>query len=318
MRRRMSKILERIERQAGIPGLASLLAERLTPTDLQSLLLEVYRVRSARSRPADILRSYESDRFVRPSSLSPDRLLAWEQIAFSSLPPEFEPMVLSPVCPLGASSAIASVDQNWAVATARNTEVVSDSTNVLALECAVRRRMLLWANPKSAQAVHLPTSHRLLRAQQYQSPDSLAHFSCFALCRAGRDTGASGFEVSALSLHIRFYLSALRGFLDPDVPLRLALTDFHGESRQAQLEAQLLAPIRGEYPWLECGMDNTRTGGKGYYIDLCAHIYAADRSGRWLELVDGGSVNWTQRLLSNPKERLVISGMGSERLCSAF
>jgi hypothetical protein len=31
--------------------------------------------------------------------------------------------------------------------------------------------------------------------------------------------------------------------------------------------------------------------------------------------VDGGAVDWTQRLLSNAKERLVISGIGSERLC---
>jgi hypothetical protein len=37
-----------------------------------------------------------------------------------------------------------------------------------------------------------------------------------------------------------------------------------------------------------------------------------------LELVDGGSVNWTQKLLSNAKERLVISGIGSERLCAEF
>jgi hypothetical protein len=34
--------------------------------------------------------------------------------------------------------------------------------------------------------------------------------------------------------------------------------------------------------------------------------------------VDGGAMDWTQRLLSNAKERLVISGIGSERLCSAF
>jgi hypothetical protein len=37
-----------------------------------------------------------------------------------------------------------------------------------------------------------------------------------------------------------------------------------------------------------------------------------------LELVDGGSVNWTQQFLSNAKERLVISGIGSERLCTKF
>ena len=37
----MNKIVDRIERELGVPGLAALLAEKLPPTDLQSLLLEV-------------------------------------------------------------------------------------------------------------------------------------------------------------------------------------------------------------------------------------------------------------------------------------
>ena len=45
--------------------------------------------------------------------------------------------------PLGTSSVMANVDRNWAVSTSRNTEVVSDATNVLALECAFRRKELL-------------------------------------------------------------------------------------------------------------------------------------------------------------------------------
>ena len=34
-----SKILRRIENKVGIPNLSSILADRITPTDLQSLLL---------------------------------------------------------------------------------------------------------------------------------------------------------------------------------------------------------------------------------------------------------------------------------------
>ena len=67
----MDKIVKRIERKAGIPELASILAEQLSPTDLQSLLLEVYRLRSSRLQPAAVLSDYESNRFVRPSSVSP-------------------------------------------------------------------------------------------------------------------------------------------------------------------------------------------------------------------------------------------------------
>jgi hypothetical protein len=314
----MSKIVERIEREVGAPGLASLLAERLEPTDLQSILLDVYRLRARRRRPSAVLSDYEANRFVRPSTLSPVRLLEWERIAFSELPPEFQPVALSPVCPLGASSVVASVDQNWAVSTARNTEVVSDSTNVLALECALRRRQLSRAHPKSTEAVHLATSHRLLRAQRYDAPGLVPHFSLFALCSAGRDQGNLQFELSAFALHIRFYLRSLRAFLGWAVPLHLSVSDFSPQARQSVVSSRLLSPIREEFGNIDCIFDRQRTSGRGYYLDLCFHIHAATPSGRLLQLVDGGSVDWTQKLLSNSKERLVISGIGSERVCTEF
>jgi hypothetical protein len=314
----MGKITERIEREIGIPGLASLLAESVTPTDLRSLLLEVYRLRSSHRQPSDLLSDYASDRFVQPAPVSPNRLLVWEQTAFSTLPPEFQPIALSPVCPLGTSSVIASIDQNWAVATARNTEVISDSTNVLALECAVRRRKLLRTNPKSTASVHLAASHRLLRAQHYENPAALSHFNAFALCSASRDQGNLRFEIDTLGLHIRFYLKSLRAFLGPNIPLQLSVTDFSTNPRHSLLESQLLSPVRSEFGDVDCLFDDQRTRGKGYYLDLCFHIHATSPSGQRLELVDGGVVDWTQRLLSNAKERLVISGIGSERLCTEF
>jgi hypothetical protein len=314
----MNEIVERIEREAGVPGLVSLLSERLAPTDLQSLLLEVYRQRSARRQPVDVLSSYESDRFVCPAPISPSRLLAWEQIAFAELPPEFKPLALSPVCPLGTSSVVAGVAQNWAVATTRNTEVVSDSTNVLALECALRRRALLRADPKSAEPIHLAANHRLLRGQHYADPALASHFSVFALCSAGRDRGNLRFELAALGLHMRFYLKALRAFLGTSVPLYLSVTDFGSPDRYSLLETQLLAPVCSEFGSVEYIVGERRTRGLGYYRDLCFHVHAGSPSGQRLELVDGGAVDWTQRLLGNAKERLIISGLGSQRLCSEF
>lgn len=314
----MDKIVERIERKAGIPGLVSILAEQLSATDLQSMLLEVYRLRSSRLQPAAVLSDYESNRFVRPATVSPLCLSKWEHVAFSHLPQAFQPIALSPVCPLGTNSVVASVDQNWAVSTARNTEVVSDSTNVLALECALRRRALLRANPKSTVPVHLAASHRLLRAQHYDSPELVAHFSAFALCSAGRDQGNLQFELSALELHIRFYLKSLRAFLGPDIPLHLSATALTSNTYVDLIEAQLLSPIRSEFEGVDCAFDEHRTSGRGYYRDICFHIHATAASGRRLELIDGGAVDWTQQFLSNAKERLVISGIGSERLCTMF
>jgi hypothetical protein len=313
----MSKIVERIERKLGVPGLVALLSERVEPTDLQSVLLEVYRQRALRRSPSDVLSDYEANRFVRPAASAPSRLHDWERVAFSQLPPEFELLALSPVCPLGTNSVVATVDQNWAVSTIRNTEVVSDSSNVLALECAVQRRQLLRAQPKSTAQVHLAASHRLLRAQRYKDPRLLSHFCALALCSAGRDVGSLQFELQAFSLHTRFYVRSLRAFVGSGVPLRLSVSDFAPQARKAAITSQLIEPLENELA-IDGGFDSQRTSGRGYYRDLCFRIQAMSPSGRWRELVDGGSVDWTQKLLSNSKERLVISGIGSERVCTEF
>jgi hypothetical protein len=47
-------------------------------------------------------------------------------------------------------------------------------------------------------------------------------------------------------------------------------------------------------------------------------MYARDAAGTDYSIVDGGFTDWTQQLLSNRKERLLISGMGSERFVSLF
>jgi hypothetical protein len=314
----MSKIVERIERELGMPGLAALLAQRLTPTDLQSLLLEVYRLRARQIQPAQVLANYQTNRFVRPARTSPLDLVRWEQIAFEHLPAEFQALELSPVCPLGTCSAVAPVDPDWSVVTIRNLEVVSDSTNVLALECSSRRKALLRADPKSSAAVHLAASHRLLRAQNYQNPNLSAHFSIYALCSAGRDPGNLGFELSALDLQMRFYLSALQAFLGAAIPLQVSLTDFGSADHRSLIDDRLLTSLRQAYAGVACGWDATRTVGQGYYPGLCFHIHAVTPAGQSLELADGGALDWTQKYLSNAKERLVASGIASERVCSLF
>src|SRR5207245_10333203 len=135
-----NRSVERIEKEAGVPNLADALTNRLAPTDLQSLLLEVYGHRAKKRDPKELLKDHESNRFTRPSPSNPTRLLEWDRIAFSRLPKVFRPVELSPVCPLGTASVLSPINQDWIVSTIRNTEVVADSTNVLALECAVRRR----------------------------------------------------------------------------------------------------------------------------------------------------------------------------------
>jgi hypothetical protein len=164
----------------------------LPPTDLQTLLIAVARARAGQATAADVMRRWQSDRFVRPATSDPRRLAAVEARLWQLLPAEFTGIDLSPVTPLGTCSTVAPVSQNRVVATARNSEVISDSTNVLALEAAARRR----GQPGNGH-VHLAACHRQLRAQVF-GPGAAAHFRLFALVSSGRDSGSGRTEASML------------------------------------------------------------------------------------------------------------------------
>ncbi len=310
----MSDMLSRIEREAGVPDLAALLSERLTAADLHSLLLEVYRRRAAARTAAAVLAEYQANRFVHPARVDPRLLLEWDRVAYAALPYGFAALELSPLCPLGTSSAVVTISQNRSVVTARNLEVVSDPTNVLALECAARRRGLLATDARCSEPVRLAASHRTLRPQFYGNPRLLPHFRLFSLCTAGRDTGAGRFENEALSEHVRFYVHALRSFLGPDALFRVLITDLSSEAPSERLAAGCVAPLQQELPGTEFGFDQQRTSGRGYYRSVCFHVYAVTPE-KPVELADGGDVDWTQKLVGSAKERLFISGIGSERVC---
>jgi hypothetical protein len=61
--------------------------------------------------------------------------------------------------------------------------------------------------------------------------------------------------------------------------------------------------------------DPDRPAGLGYYAGLCFKAFVVRDDVR-TEIADGGLINWTQSLLGNRKERLVISGAGIEGLAS--
>src|SRR3989442_2842839 len=301
-----TRIIERIEKDSGVPNLANILSDRLAPTDLQSLLLEVYGRRAKRRNPKVLLEDHASNRFNRLSASDPIRLIEWDRIAFSQLPKDFQPVELSPVCPLGTVSALSPISQDWIVSTIRNTEVVADSTNVLAIECAVRRREQKNFSSGQAASIHLAASHRLLRGQKISlGPSVRQHFRLFSLCSAGRDHGNLRFETETVHLHVGFFITALKKFLGSKIPRSIVQSGF-------------VDKLQSSHKAVKVGFDQDRKQGRGYYAELCFKIFVTYPSGKEQELVDGGDVNWTQKLLNNAKERLVISGCGSERLCELF
>jgi hypothetical protein len=92
----------------------------------------------------------------------------------------------------------------------------------------------------------------------------------------------------------------------------VTLTDLAGSS--GHLERQVLEPLAERLPGATVRLDPDRPSGRGYYVDACYKLFARREDGVALELGDGGCTTWTRQLLSNDKERLVIGGLGVERL----
>jgi len=310
----MNKILKRILQISGTPDLIDFLVDKLSPTDLQSLLLEIYRRRVKNLRPINVYRQYRENRFVKPSLIAAEKYTAFDAFAFRSLPDDFETIELSPVAPLGCCSAIASVNQNNIISTIRNTEVCSDNTNVMALECVQRRRQ----NPE--ETVKLCSSFRVLRAQKFSEPAAFAHFRVLSLCTAGRDTGNFGFEIESITEHVQYYLDLIdssqkSGYQTGKIHVVMSAFDV---DQLSAVEQKIIKPLIKKNSKIIFNIDQNRTEARGYYVSVVFQIYVSDKKGAQFLLVDGGLTDWTQQLLSSKKERLLISGFGSERFIFCF
>jgi hypothetical protein len=300
--------LRRVLGRVGGPELLELLCNGLSGADLTTLLLEVFRRRAEQLSPAEVRRRYCGDRFVAPAPISFAALRHAEDAFLSVLPEGFEVLVLAPLQPLAAHSAVATVDPRKVIATVRGTEVCADPTNALALEAAIRRAAALTVEPRSSAPIRLAASQRVVRAQHVDGPDMLAHFQLFGLVTAGRDTGNRSFEQRQLAEHLRFAARALPAAGARRTQIRLTCLKDSARPIIDQTHRDLTG-----LPGVDVVDDDGRTTGRGYYTDLCFKIHA-EVAGQQLEIGDGGFVDWTQLFTSNHKERLLISGYGLDRL----
>jgi hypothetical protein len=276
--------------------------------DLTTLLLEVFRRRADRLTPAEVMRRYRSDRFVAPAATGFIALRRTEDALVSALPEGFEMLVLAPVLPLAAHSAVATVDPRKVIATVRGSEVAADPTNALALEASLRRSLALAADPRSQVTVRLAATQRVARAQHFNGPGMSAHFQIFGLVTAGRDTGSRSFEHQQLAEHLRFAARALSAAGVRHTQIRLTCLD--------DASRPVVDRIRGdlaELPGIAVSEDRDRTTGRGYYTGICFKIHAG-ADDQYVEVGDGGFVDWSQLLTGSRKERLLISGFGVDRL----
>ena len=281
------------------------LAAGLAGSELHSVLLEVMRRRAASRSPADVLAQYAGDPFCAPAAVDLRTSLAVDGHLLAAAA-EFDALELSPVAPLGVTSTMAETSQNRVLSALRGTEVVSDPTNVLALECACRLRV----NPVTP--VHLATSQRVIRAQPVPKlPGHSQHFRIFVLASGGRETRDHSFTVNAVSEHIRTMLRALdrleqhgyafggRRVAVFASPGREALGDRIAESLDA---TAVRKPLAHAY----------YSGGLRY------QIWVTTPDGSELPLVDGGTFDWLATLAANRRAVFVASGTGAQLIAWAF
>ncbi|MFJ8580659.1 hypothetical protein [Micromonospora sp. NPDC093277] len=273
----------------------------LPAADLRTLLLAVARDRAAAVRPAEVLRRWREDRFVRPSEVEPRALARLEARLWELLPADTAGVELSPVVPLGTCSAVAPISQNRIVTTLRGTEVVSDPTNALAVEAVTRRQ-----RQGRTGEVHLAAVHRVLRAQDF-GPGASAHFRLFTLVSSARDAGSGRTEARLLIRHLVWWRAVLAELAPSAGP---------------RLHATILDPVVGERmadtvrPALAADgillLDEPdRQRGRGYYVGCALRLTLHD--GTW-EVGDGGLTDWTARLAGDAKERCLVSCLATERL----
>ncbi len=235
------------------------------------------------------------------------RLRRAEDLLAACLPADFEVLTLAPLVPLGTHSALGPVSQDKVVTAMRACETAADPTNALALEAAVRR----IAN--RAGPVRLAAFQRVVRAQQLR-PGYLAHFSLLGLVTAGRDDGGHRFEREAVAEHVRA------------VAAGLAAAGFAPGPAGADAAHAGRAGDRGRGRRLARGQSGAGTGGGRLRQRppdrpwlLPRAVLQDQRHGagaEWAEVGDGGFTDWAARLTASNKERLLISGVGIDRVAA--
>ncbi len=281
------------------------LASGLTGSELHSLLLDVMRHRAASRSPKDVLAQYQRDPFCAPASvdLRASRVV---DSHFLEAARDFEAIELSPLAPLGACSSVALTAQNRVLSALRSTEVVSDPTNVLALECAARMRR------RPNAVCHFATSQRVVRAQAAPKlPGHTQHFRIFALASGGAELKDHAFTFDTVLLHVRTMLRGLAlleqngfGFGQPRVKVFAIAAKQHLCDRIVQALGAGAEPCLLEHPYYSGG--------------IRFQIWVSPGGEPALPLIDGGTFDWLANLSSNRRAVYVATGAGAQLIARRF
>jgi hypothetical protein len=268
------------------------------------LLLEVMRRRAKARAPASVLAQFSSDRFCSPSPIDQRVSLEVDSHLLGAAD-GFEAIELSPVAPLGACSSFATTDQNRVLSALRATEVVSDPTNVLALECARRMRA-------GTHESHFATSQRVVRAQPVPKVKGFAqHFRIFVLASGGLEEKDHAFTVRVFVRHVRTMLAALDRLEAHGYAFGARRIDVLATSERAALGDRIASDLGA----LAVRKELTHP----YYSrGLRYQIWVTARDGEEKPLVDGGAFDWLATLTSNRRAVFIATGAGAQLIPFMF
>jgi hypothetical protein len=300
--------LERILRKLGTNDIVELLSERISWSELNTLLLKVFKDKTKGSSSSDLLKRYGENRFVHPAAVDAILLKQLEiDVLKIATQHSATAVQLSPVAPVGCSSVVATVDQNKIISALRGTEVVSDATNVLALY--ISDMIKTKSKDNRENFIHLCTTHRHVRAQYFgDAPGMLPHFHLFCMVTSGVDKGSYSFEMQSFWEHIIVYRDILKSLFRSEIEIILNAHD--GYKDTDGLLKRIIS--YGEERLVKVNITKTNKDNQ-YYKGLQFTIKTTIQ-GKEHFIGDGGFVDWTQKLLNSKKERLLISAIGLDRL----
>ncbi|WP_020532306.1 hypothetical protein [Flexithrix dorotheae] len=299
----MGKLINKIKVKIGGEKIFSKITRNLTGSEFNSLLIDIFRQRTAQITPTDLMKQFEENRFVKPSSLDPLKAKSFE-LEWLSKAKEigFNPILLSPLAPLGSCAAVGTVSQNKIISASRGTEVLADATNMLALQIAKDFRK---NQDKTLQAKYV-TTHQHVRAQFFDNPAFTAHFAIFCMASGAYDRGNYEWEAQSLYEHIHFHYQNLCQYFDPS---RLSVKVYF-KDKAVQLKSALARLLVDLNTIAQIKYERPEEDNK-YYQDIQFKVFLQIEENK-IDLADGGLVDWSQKLIPNNKHKMVISGCGIE------
>jgi len=306
----VTKILERI----GQPELVRVLSQELSGTELNSLLLEIFNQQSMALKPPDLLNHYQLNRFAKPSDLPVMELKRMELDLLEIFEKHFfQPIELSPVTAFGSCSVVGPVDQKKVLTALRGTEVLADATNAIALHiCDIKQRKA-WIPDSPMDKIRFGAIQRHIRTQQINVKGFTPHFKIGCLVTAGYDSGSFMFEKESLAEHIATMRALYLDYYKVDDLRFRFLCRRAGYPESQELARQVKSHVLQQQPDVLISIIDQPEKEMVYYKGIQYKVDIQIK-GKVYEIGDGGFVDWTQLLLQNRKERMLITGIGFDMM----